>query len=114
MARSDISWSSLLLVFTGTATTEIYTLSLHDALPILSPKEEAWHTLETACTGEKVTDRANATRVLGLELGSRWHGRSPSLLCMQFRACAKPPLSDSRSEERRVGKECRSRLLPSQ
>src|SRR5438477_4730963 len=82
MARSDISWSSLLLVFTGTATTEIYTLSLHDALPILSPKEEAWHTLETACTGEKVTDRANATRVLGLELGSRWHGRSPSLLCI--------------------------------
>ncbi len=32
----------------------------------VSPKEEAWHTLETACTGEKLTDRANATRVLGL------------------------------------------------
>ncbi len=32
----------------------------------VSPKEEAWHTLETACTGDKATDRANATRVLGL------------------------------------------------
>src|SRR5437667_3588123 len=32
----------------------------------VSRKEEAWHTLETACTGDKATDRANATRVLGL------------------------------------------------
>jgi len=32
----------------------------------VSPKQEAWHTLETACTGDKATDRANATRVLGL------------------------------------------------
>jgi len=34
--------------------------------PVASPsvavsrKEEAWHTLETACTGDKATDRANA------------------------------------------------------
>jgi HEAT repeat protein len=32
----------------------------------VSPKEKAWHTLETACTGNKTIDRANATRVLGL------------------------------------------------
>ncbi len=32
----------------------------------MSPKEKAWHTLQTACTGDKATDRANATRVLGL------------------------------------------------
>src|SRR5437773_511000 len=32
----------------------------------VSPKEKAWHTLQTACTGDKATDRANATRVLGL------------------------------------------------
>jgi hypothetical protein len=32
----------------------------------VSPKEKAWHTLQTACTGDKAADRANATRVLGL------------------------------------------------
>jgi HEAT repeat protein len=31
-----------------------------------NPKGEAWHTLETACAGDKAIDRANATRVLGL------------------------------------------------
>src|SRR2546422_3258908 len=33
---SDLSSSSLFFFFNDTATTEIYTLSLHDALPILS------------------------------------------------------------------------------
>jgi HEAT repeat protein len=32
----------------------------------VSAKQEAWHTLETACTGDKAPDRATATRVLGL------------------------------------------------
>src|SRR5215469_5935791 len=32
----------------------------------VSPNEEAWQTLETAYTGNKMSDRANATRVLGL------------------------------------------------
>jgi HEAT repeat protein len=32
----------------------------------VSTKEQAWHILETACTGGKVSDRATATRVLGL------------------------------------------------
>src|SRR5207237_9843175 len=33
-ASSSLSLTSLFLFFTDTATTEIYTLSLHDALPI--------------------------------------------------------------------------------
>src|SRR5438876_11985114 len=36
MTRLDLSYPfGLLFFFNGTATTEIYTLSLHDALPIL-------------------------------------------------------------------------------
>src|SRR5260370_28789095 len=39
--------SFLFFFFNDTATTEIYTLSLHDALPILSncPRRHAWNTL---------------------------------------------------------------------
>src|SRR2546430_13952069 len=33
-ARTSRRWFSLLFFFNDTATTEIYTLSLHDALPI--------------------------------------------------------------------------------
>jgi HEAT repeat protein len=31
-----------------------------------TPKEEAWQILDTACTGDKTSDRATAVRVLGL------------------------------------------------
>src|SRR5258708_29476703 len=34
--------SSFFFFFNDTATTEIYTLSLHDALPIFSPWAEEW------------------------------------------------------------------------
>src|SRR5258708_14084341 len=40
MLRHSICVSSLSFFFNDTATTEIYTLSLHDALPISFP---AWH-----------------------------------------------------------------------
>src|ERR1035438_4660740 len=33
---------SLIFFFNDTATTEIYTLSLHDALPICSPEDRGW------------------------------------------------------------------------
>src|SRR5205807_10501015 len=36
----------MFFVFTDTATTEIYTLSLHDALPILKGRYEAHHKVE--------------------------------------------------------------------
>ena len=48
--RSDIVFFSfffLFFFFNDTATTEIYTLSLHDALPICVPPAPAW-------TGDRV------------------------------------------------------------
>jgi len=34
--------------------------------PPLTPKEEAWQMLDTACAGDKTTNRATAIRILGL------------------------------------------------
>src|SRR5947207_13770750 len=64
--------------FTDTATTEIYTLSLHDALPIFED------------------------------------GSFDVVLCAQvLEHCDDPARAvTERSEERRVGKECRSRWSP--
>src|SRR2546427_4651887 len=45
---------SLLFFFNDTATTEIYTLSLHDALPISTPKIKKV-TPDEGRTGDKVT-----------------------------------------------------------
>src|SRR5262245_66151462 len=42
----------LCFFFTDTATTEIYTLSLHDALPIWSNASRAWSTAAVASTIE--------------------------------------------------------------
>src|SRR5689334_23673551 len=38
MSCSSTSFSSFFFFFNDTATTEIYTLSLHDALPIFHPR----------------------------------------------------------------------------
>src|SRR5437879_7605031 len=37
--------SSFLFFFHATASTEIYTLSLHDALPIFAPRKRPFHTI---------------------------------------------------------------------
>src|SRR5256885_16968703 len=67
--------------FNDTATTEIYTLSLHDALPI--------------------------SRLLVVESRDQaFRAHGPDLLA------GKVQHSHHRSEERRVGKECRSRWSP--
>src|SRR5258707_15328576 len=51
----------LFFFFNDTATTEIYTLSLHDALPILSPRVEPHHDLQA---GEfTASQRAVATHL---------------------------------------------------
>src|SRR6266496_6801551 len=78
--------------FNDTATTEIYTLSLHDALPIYGHARPArdlrglWppHHARRAVRGAVARDREGP--------GLAGH--------------------DRRSEERRVGKECRSRWSP--
>src|SRR5687768_18588260 len=79
----------LFFFFNDTATTEIYTLSLHDALPIYSTP---WTTLKIAALAPIPSPRvSSATRV------------KPGLLAR---------VRSPRSEERRVGKECRSRWSP--
>src|SRR2546429_7716730 len=91
--------------FNDTATTEIYTLSLHDALPIIQ------------------SGSAFALCILGLS----WAFRDQQRRCpVCLRRMAHPvevgqPMRTFlawngteliRSEERRVGKECRSRWSP--
>src|SRR5438552_15591395 len=75
---------SSLFFFSDTATTQIYTLSLHDALPIF--------------IREFARELPTAKRIL---IDERDAGMARSLRQLA-----------ERSEERRVGKECRSRWLP--
>src|SRR3989449_11692731 len=102
--------------FNDTATTEIYTLSLHDALPISSvlvdaltgPRRSAGALRKTIERGERV---ALSTLVL-----YEWRRgpRLPEELAAQealFPNESVVPFG-RRSEERRVGKECRSRWSP--
>src|ERR1041385_9504094 len=58
----------LFFFFNDTATTEIYTLSLHDALPILNPP----HVAEGAI-GEHDSDQRNRSEEHTSELQSRLH-----------------------------------------
>src|SRR2546429_8429047 len=91
---------SVFFFFNDTATTEIYTLSLHDALPIckLSALGKLWKEppaffSETEYRSLK-TDNYRTIR-----------GAARTIACRGGFSC-------ERSEERRVGKECRSRWSP--
>src|SRR6266480_7006280 len=53
--------SSSFFFFNDTATTEIYTLSLHDALPILDPVQRRLQPLELECL--ELVDRRALDRV---------------------------------------------------
>src|SRR2546429_9868954 len=88
--------------FNDTATTEIYTLSLHDALPISfgMPHDQEWELAEEICKRypvEMVRFGSSGTEVT-------MHG------CRLARAAT--GRDKIRSEERRVGKEGRSRWSP--
>src|SRR5256885_17245271 len=100
----------ILFFFNDTATTEIYTLSLHDALPICAPQNEPHLLVQAIAAGLPDQDDPNHT---------------PALAMMQTMLSAMPrdmqqdaarhlrhTLDHGRSEERRVGKECRSRWSP--
>src|SRR3712207_9434454 len=99
----------LLFFFNDTATTEIYTLSLHDALPISFEVRHRWEDRPVppppdGTPTEYLPFRQQARGVPGA------HGRPEWLK-------ARIPDGEvyrdiKRSEERRVGKECRSRWSP--
>src|SRR2546422_10179748 len=100
--------------FNDTATTEIYTLSLHDALPIYRRCPCPWRTsarcalvhLARDCTapGTSDTDRHDGGRAAPARTARRARGRPGAGLGAERRL--------PRSEERRVGEEGRSRWSP--
>src|SRR3712207_8297971 len=61
----------LFFFFNDTATTEIYTLSLHDALPIFIAEEDRLRRLQRGAAHHRGTPQALLDRPLGLgELGA--------------------------------------------
>src|SRR2546430_14873734 len=87
--------------FNDTATTEIYTLSLHDALPISSP---AFHDGNPRHASPSRPSQRRVHQAHQWPTVERKSRHFPAPCCRLPR----PP----RSEERRVGKECRSRWSP--
>src|SRR5256886_15064906 len=110
----------LIFFFNDTATTEIYTLSLHDALPISSNaqyqrKIEWVRRLLEPQAGSGAEANADADRDflehMRTELfEDRVYALTPKGEVVDLPRAATPlDFAYSRSEERRVGKECRSR-----
>src|SRR2546428_11474726 len=95
-----------LFFFNDTATTEIYTLSLHDALPICKVRyqgEQLRWRQSPAATGRRLPMKSLRTMWSSTDFGASELTRYASaVMCREAR----------RSEERRVGKECRSRWSP--
>src|SRR6476659_10348200 len=58
----------LFFFFNDTATTEIYTLSLHDALPI-SGRWRRWHPLRRSCLWDRWARDRKSTRLNSSHLG---------------------------------------------
>src|SRR3712207_9475200 len=93
-----------LFFFNDTATTEIYTLSLHDALPIF---KSIGLSLAIGVLADAFVVRMTLVPAVMALLG-RHAWRLPARLGRLL-----PDLDiEGRSEERRVGKECRSRWSP--
>src|SRR3712207_9498380 len=108
--------------FNDTATTEIYTLSLHDALPIsnvdyvLHPKDtlQLAYSVLTENQKKKFEMEDELDFSFGIQNLARFRGN-----CFKQRGCVSMVIRQIpfsirtfRSEERRVGKECRSRWSP--
>src|SRR3712207_9363282 len=96
--------------FNDTATTEIYTLSLHDALPI-SALVIVGDGDGTVGVGYGKAKEVPAAIAKGVEEAKKHFYKVPRIAStiphpVQGEAAA------GRSEERRVGKECRSRWWP--
>src|SRR2546427_10656989 len=106
--------------FNDPATTEIYTLSLHAALPIccrvlclLNGEHEAEGAAQEDDEPQPAAQRARDARghaqPSAQHGGEKTQGQQPVGVAQYAIALL---LRDTRSEERRVGKECRSRWSP--
>src|SRR3712207_9348277 len=121
--------SNCFFFFNDTATTEIYTLSLHDALPICEEflKDisrgyfiEDYEEDPTGYTNGSIEIQClNATKTYTLEFTESYCGDMaqcyPSFKLSERHGVGEYEwdyFEDDRSEERRVGKECRSRWSP--
>src|SRR5256885_13823758 len=89
----------LFFFFNDTATTEIYTLSLHDALPIC---------FKTGYVGSRFPIPNRMTLFIHSVLGEH----TAQIDLPGFGRAVSAHVHNRRSEERRVGKECRSRWSP--
>src|SRR3712207_9200538 len=103
--------------FNDTATTEIYTLSLHDALPIL--RTPGWDSVEVlrsvlarAWSTEKLFLQTHVTGYEESVCFCAYRGELLESVRMRKRDLTEEGQTWARSEERRVGKECRSRWSP--
>src|SRR2546423_15661969 len=102
--------------FNDTATTEIYTLSLHDALPILEVESGTLNFWAGGYSTGSYEAPAGTTLIFGggvmtLETNSSVTGAGMTGFSGGI-VNINGSYAVSRSEERRVGKECRSRWSP--
>src|SRR3712207_9031499 len=112
-----------LFFFNDTATTEIYTLSLHDALPIyafasvisnnLNIVMKFLASITIVMSIPNIFSGFFGMNVGGIPFSNNVYGFSivvaiVALVCLLVTYI----LNKTRSEERRVGKECRSRWSP--
>src|SRR3712207_9419724 len=118
-----------MLFFDDTATSKIYTLSLHDALPIFSVmwsehcsyKSSRAHLRRLPTAGERVIVPPGENAGI-VDVGDGWcaafkvesHNHPSFIEPFQGAATGVGGILRDifRSEERRVGKECRSRWSP--
>src|SRR3989440_1817210 len=100
---SFVTFSSLFFFFNDTATTEIYTLSLHDALPIL--RASTRRVTPARCAGRR---RGPATRPRAATGRARAVRPTPS---SRQAPCAARPRASARSEEHTSELQSRSDLV---
>src|SRR2546425_13031703 len=107
--------------FNDTATTEIYTISLHDALPISARGRRPWAVALPVAAGLAALAlwQAGSLKLGGIFLGAAVAAVVTLLVLARGLVGAARRLPRApwpawrhRSEERRVGKECRSRWSP--
>src|SRR3989442_14141705 len=94
--------------FNATATTEIYTLSLHDALPVFTVKPPVSTTVWPSGF-DTATSRAPIAAVAPIARATESWVDDATVVEPTVMPAPNPAL---RSDERRVGNECRSRCAP--